>query len=88
MLKGDCWFCQGFSEPQAGSDRPLRTRAVRDGEDYVITGQKIWTTDAHMADYMICLARTDPDVKPQAGLSMIIMPMDAPGVTVRPIETT
>ncbi|PQM26960.1 acyl-CoA dehydrogenase [Sphingopyxis lindanitolerans] len=88
MLKGDCWFCQGFSEPQAGSDlASLRTRAVRDGDDYVITGQKIWTTDAHMADYMICLARTDPDVKPQAGLSMIIMPMDAPGVTVRPIET-
>jgi alkylation response protein AidB-like acyl-CoA dehydrogenase len=88
MLKGDCWFCQGFSEPQAGSDlASLRTRAVRDGDDYVITGQKIWTTDAHMADYMICLARTDPDVRPQAGLSMIIVPMDAPGVTVRPIET-
>lgn len=88
MLKGDCWFCQGFSEPQAGSDlASLRTRAVHDGDDYVITGQKIWTTDAHMADYMICLARTDPDVKPQAGLSMIIMPMDAPGVTVRPIDT-
>ena len=88
MLKGDCWFCQGFSEPQAGSDlASLRTRAVRDGDDYVITGQKIWTTDAHMADYMICLARTDSEVKPQAGLSMIIMPMDAPGVTVRPIDT-
>ena len=88
MLKGNCWFCQGFSEPQAGSDlASVRTRAVRDGDEYVITGQKIWTTDAHMADYMICLARTDPDVKPQAGLSMIIMPMDAPGVTVRPIDT-
>lgn len=88
MLSGDCWFCQGFSEPQAGSDlASLRTRAVRDGDDYVINGQKIWTTDAHMADYMICLARTDPDARPQAGLSMIIVPMDAPGVTVRPIGT-
>lgn len=88
MSRGDCWFCQGFSEPQAGSDlASLRTRAVRAGDDYVITGQKIWTTDAHMADYMICLARTDPDVKPQAGLSMVIMPMDAPGVTIRPINT-
>ena len=88
MLKGDCWFCQGFSEPQAGSDlASLRTRAVRNGDTYVITGQKIWTTDAHMADYMICLARTNADVKPQAGLSMIIVPMDAPGVTVRPIPT-
>ena len=77
-----------LTEPGAGSDAgSLKTRAVRDGDEYVITGQKIWTTDAHMADYMICLARTDPDVKPQAGLSMIIMPMDAPGVTVRPIDT-
>lgn len=88
MLKGDFWFCQGFSEPQAGSDlASLRTRAVRDGGDFVINGQKMWTTDAHMADYMICLARTDADVKPQAGLSMIIVPMTSPGVTVRPIET-
>jgi alkylation response protein AidB-like acyl-CoA dehydrogenase len=88
MLRGDCWFCQGFSEPQAGSDlASLRTRAVRDGDEYVVTGQKIWTTDAHMADYMICLARTDAEAKPQAGLSMLIVPMTAPGVTVRPIAT-
>lgn len=88
MLRGDCWFCQGFSEPQAGSDlASLRTRAVRDGDEYVVTGQKIWTSDAHMADYMICLARTDADAKPQAGLSMLIVPMTAPGVTVRPIAT-
>jgi alkylation response protein AidB-like acyl-CoA dehydrogenase len=88
MLRGDYWFCQGFSEPQAGSDlASLKTRAVRDGDSYVITGQKIWTTDAHLADFMICLARTDPSVKPQAGISMIVVPMDTPGVTVRPIAT-
>jgi len=88
ILKGDLWFCQGFSEPQAGSDLAnLRTRAILSGDEYVITGQKIWTTSGHMADYMICLARTDANVKPQAGLSMIIIPMKAPGVTVRPIIT-
>ncbi|MEN3953084.1 acyl-CoA dehydrogenase family protein [Iodidimonas sp. SYSU 1G8] len=88
ILSGEYWFCQGFSEPEAGSDlASLRTRAVRDGGDWVIDGHKIWTTDAHMADFMVCLARTDPAVKPQAGLSMIIVPMDAPGVTVRGIET-
>ena len=88
MLRAELWFCQGFSEPQAGSDlASARTRAVRDGDDYVITGQKIWTTSAHMADYMICLARTNDQVKPQAGLSMILVPMDAPGVEVRWIPT-
>lgn len=88
ILKGDMLGCQGFSEPDAGSDlASLRTRAVRDGDDYVITGQKIWTSEAQFADQMILLARTDPDVKPQAGLSMIMVPMDAPGVTVRPIRT-
>ncbi|AEG50864.1 acyl-CoA dehydrogenase domain-containing protein [Sphingobium chlorophenolicum L-1] len=86
ILRGDIWFCQGFSEPQSGSDlASLKTRAVLDGDDYVVTGQKIWTTSAHMADYMITLARTRFDGKPQAGLSMILIPMDAPGVTVRPI---
>ncbi len=88
ILAGDAWFCQGFSEPGAGSDlASARTRAVADGGDYVIDGHKIWTTDAHMADFMICLARTDAQAKPQAGLSMIILPMDAAGVTVRPIGT-
>ncbi|HET8880871.1 MAG TPA: acyl-CoA dehydrogenase family protein [Solimonas sp.] len=88
ILRGDLWFCQGFSEPQSGSDlASVRTRAVRDGGDYVVSGQKTWTTAAHMADYMICLCRTDADVKPQAGLSMLLLPMDAPGVTVRPIAT-
>jgi alkylation response protein AidB-like acyl-CoA dehydrogenase len=88
ILSGDLWFCQGFSEPQAGSDLAnLKTTALRDGADYVIAGQKIWTTAAHMADFMICLVRTDAKVKPQAGLSMILIPMNAPGVAVRPIHT-
>lgn len=88
ILRGDLWFCQGFSEPQAGSDlASLKTRAVRDGDDYVVTGQKTWTTAGHQADYMICLCRTNPEAKPQAGLSMILLPMDAPGISVRPIET-
>jgi alkylation response protein AidB-like acyl-CoA dehydrogenase len=88
ILCGDMWFCQGFSEPQAGSDLAnLKTRAVRDGDTYVISGQKTWTTAGHFADQMICLARTRADGKPQAGLSMLIVPMDSPGVTVRPIHT-
>ena len=88
ILSGELWFCQGFSEPQAGSDlASLKTRAVRDGDAYVISGQKTWTTAAHMADYMICLARTQAEGKPQASLSMLLLPMKTPGVTVRPIET-
>lgn len=88
MLRGDLWFCQGFSEPQAGSDlASVMTRARREGDDFVVDGQKIWTTAAHEADYMICLCRTDPEAKPQAGLSLLLLPMDAPGVSVRPIET-
>lgn len=88
MLRGDIWFCQGFSEPQAGSDlASLKTRAVVDGDDYVVSGQKTWTTSGHVADYMICLVRTHSEVKPQAGLSMLLIPMDAPGLTLRPIAT-
>lgn len=88
ILRGDLWCCQGFSEPQAGSDlASLRTRAELDGDHYRINGQKTWTTAGHMADYMICLCRTDPAAKPQAGLSMILIPMDAPGMTIRPIDT-
>ena len=88
ILRGDLWFCQGFSEPEAGSDlASLRTRAVLDGDEYVISGQKTWTTAGHEADYMICLCRTDAQVKPQAGLSMILLPMNAPGVRLRPIGT-
>lgn len=88
IRRGDIWFCQGFSEPQAGSDlASVKTRAVRGEDFYVVSGQKTWTTGAHFADFMICLARTKPDGKPQAGLSMLIVPMDAPGITVRPIST-
>ncbi|MFF2083347.1 acyl-CoA dehydrogenase family protein [Nocardia sp. NPDC058176] len=84
----DIWWCQGFSEPDAGSDlASLRTVAVRDGDDYVINGQKTWTTAAQSADWMFCLARTDPDApKKQAGISLLLFPLDSPGVTVRPIE--
>ncbi|MFJ2837351.1 acyl-CoA dehydrogenase family protein [Nocardia sp. NPDC087230] len=84
----DIWWCQGFSEPDAGSDlASLRTVAVRDGDHYVINGQKTWTTAAQSADWMFCLARTDPDApKKQAGISMLLFPLDTPGVTVRPIE--
>jgi alkylation response protein AidB-like acyl-CoA dehydrogenase len=86
ILSGEHRWCQGYSEPGAGSDlASLKTRAVRDGDDYVISGTKIWTTFAHASNWMFLLARTAPDAKPQAGISFFLMPMDAPGVTVTPI---
>lgn len=88
ILRGDAFFCQGFSEPQAGSDLAnVKTRAVRDGDEYVVSGQKIWTSHAADADYIACLCRTNMEVKPQIGLSMLIVPMDARGVTHRHIQT-
>ncbi|HET6152755.1 MAG TPA: acyl-CoA dehydrogenase family protein [Marmoricola sp.] len=83
----DIWWAQGFSEPNAGSDlASLTTRAERDGDDWIVNGQKTWTTLGQHADWIFCLCRTDPEVKKQAGISMLLFPMDSPGVTLRPIK--
>lgn len=88
ILSGEHYWCQGYSEPGAGSDlASLKTRAVRDGDHYVVNGSKLWTTHAHEANWMFLLARTDPDAKPQAGISFLLTPMDVPGLTVTPIRS-
>lgn len=82
------WWCQGFSEPGAGSDlASLKTRAVRDGDHYIVTGQKAWTTLGQHADWIFVLARTDAAAKKQAGISFLLVDMKSPGVTVRPTQT-
>ena len=88
IRSGDVWWCQGYSEPGAGSDlASLKTTAVRDGDHYVINGQKTWTTLAQHADWGFFLCRTDPDAaKPQEGISFILVDMKTPGIEVRPIK--
>ncbi len=86
IIKGDDVWCQGFSEPGAGSDLAnVQTKAVKDGDDYIVNGQKIWTSGAHVAKYMILLARTDPDASKHKGISYFIVDMKTPGLTVRPL---
>jgi alkylation response protein AidB-like acyl-CoA dehydrogenase len=88
ILSGDDWWCQGYSEPGAGSDlASLRTKAARDGDHYVVNGQKTWTTMAQHADWGFFLVRTDSDAKAQEGISFLLIDMKSPGVTVRPIIT-
>lgn len=85
---GEDWWAQGYSEPGSGSDlASLQCRAVRDGDHYVITGSKIWTTHAQWSNRIFCLVRTNTDGKPQAGISFLVFDMDLPGITVRPIIT-
>ena len=88
ILSGEDWWCQGYSEPGAGSDlASLRTKAVREGDDYVVNGQKTWTTMAQHADWGFFLVRTDPDAKMQEGISFLLIDMKSPGIEVRPIIT-
>lgn len=87
IRSGEHVWCQLFSEPDAGSDLAgLRTKAVREGDEFVVTGQKVWCTDGQWADRGLLLARTDPDVDRHAGLTAFVVPMDAPGIEVRPIR--
>lgn len=88
ILSGETFWCQGFSEPNSGSDlASLQTRAERDGDHYVVNGRKIWTTEAHFADMMFCLARTERTERQQDGISFLLLDMRDPGMTVRPIPT-
>ena len=86
ILNADLWFCQGYSELQAGSDlASVRTRADKDGDDYVVNGSKIWTSGAEMADWIFCLVRTNHDVQQQKGISFLLFDITSPGVSVKPL---
>ena len=86
IARGETRWCQGYSEPGAGSDlAALQTKAVSDGDDYVVNGSKIWTSGADLADWIFCLVRTDSEASKHEGISFVLFPMDAPGVTVKPI---
>ena len=88
ILSGEDYWCQGYSEPGAGSDlASLKMQAVSDGEDYILNGSKIWTTHAHHANRMFCLVRTDNQSKPQKGITFLLLEMDVPGIRVDPIYT-
>ena len=88
ILRSEDWWCQGYSEPGAGSDlASLKTRAERDGDHYLVNGQKTWTTLGQHANRIFCLVRTDPSAKKQEGISFLLIDMDTPGITVRPIIT-
>jgi alkylation response protein AidB-like acyl-CoA dehydrogenase len=85
ILRGDDWWCQGYSETGSGSDlASLKTRAVRDGDDYIVSGQKVWNTLGQYADWIFCLVRTDAGAKPQQGISFLLIDMKSPGVKVQP----
>lgn len=88
ILKGEDWWCQGYSEPGAGSDlASLQTAARREGDVYVVNGQKMWTSHAHEADWMYTLVRTSKEAKKQQGITMLLIPLSSPGITIRPIRT-
>ncbi|MCB5945657.1 acyl-CoA dehydrogenase family protein [Acidocella sp. KAb 2-4] len=88
ILSSDIWWCQGYSEPNSGSDlASLKTTAVRDGDHYIVNGTKMWTTEAHWADWMHCLVRTDKEAKSQKGISFLLIDMKTPGIEIRPIVT-
>lgn len=88
LLSGEALACFGYSEPESGSDvAAARTRAVRDGDEWVIDGSKMWTTMAHVADYALLLTRTDPGLPKHEGLTFFVVPLDRPGIEIRPVET-
>ncbi|MCY1347608.1 putative acyl-CoA dehydrogenase FadE17 [compost metagenome] len=88
IINNEDWWCQGYSEPGAGSDlASLKTKAERDGDDYIVNGQKIWTSFAHWANWIFCLVRTNSDCRQQEGISFLLIDMNSPGITVRPIKT-